>query len=160
MGEASKLIPMTATSCNGTGLACYLQVGGVHRSDCVDFYKSITLGMIASINSMNGGKGFGIRSGEVEDRFFFRLNYTSVTYEPGEIESDGRVKALDLFPKLDLVIGMGDKCSDGDRELIKFAEIAESVKKIYFTTRGQGGIMQSVCHCIARNVLETHVCLV
>ena len=157
LGEASELIPITDMSCNGTGPACYLQLGGVYRSDCVDFYKSITLGMVASINNMNGGKGFGVRSGGDEDKFFFQLNFTSVTYEPGEMEFDGRAKALELFPKLDVVIGMGDKCSGGDEDLIKFAEIAETVKKIYFTTRGPSAIMQSVCLQSTPNVLDTHI---
>eukprot|EP00961_Rhodomonas_salina_P137460 1849300-Rhodomonas_salina.1 len=53
------------------------------------------------------------------------------------METDGLAKAMELFPKLDMVVGMGDKCSDGDGELIKFAEIADGVSRMYFTTRGQ-----------------------
>lgn len=53
---AADLIPVTTGSCDGTGPTCYLQLGGVHRSDCVAFYKNPTEGMIAGINALNDGK--------------------------------------------------------------------------------------------------------
>lgn len=60
------------------------------------------------------------------------------------METDGRAKAMELFPKLDMIVGMGDKCSDGDGELVEFAEIADGVNKMYFTTRGPSAILKSV----------------
>jgi len=111
--------------------------------------------MIAGINALNDGKGFGVRSGATEARFFFKLNFTSVTYEPGEMETDGRAKAMELFPKLDMIVGMGDKCSDGDGELVKFAEIADGVNKMYFTTRGPSAILKS--EPLKKHFFSTHL---
>eukprot|EP00286_Rhodomonas_abbreviata_P011093 CAMPEP_0181329714 /NCGR_PEP_ID=MMETSP1101-20121128/23470_1 /TAXON_ID=46948 /ORGANISM="Rhodomonas abbreviata, Strain Caron Lab Isolate" /LENGTH=158 /DNA_ID=CAMNT_0023438835 /DNA_START=39 /DNA_END=515 /DNA_ORIENTATION=- len=98
--------------------------------------------MARAINSLNDGKGFGVRAGASVDTYFFKLNYTAASYPPGEFEV-GRQKALALFPTLDLIVGMGDKCSDGDGEMQQFAEIAEGMNKMYFTTRGPSKLFKS-----------------
>lgn len=127
--------------CSGQNIT--IQLGGVFPTNCASIYPNMARNVINLINKQNSGQGFGIKAGFEDDRIFFQLNFTHVEYPVGEYEAVGKPAAELLFPTLDYVIGMGDKCPGGDPETLLFAEIADRHKKMYITTRGPSKILSS-----------------
>ena len=138
----------SGTSCDGTGPACYIQIGSVAELQQADEGVGVVgaaagapcvppehaHAMVEHVNALNGGRGFSVGGG-VTDALYYKLNYTSATFANGAWESEGRALTRARFPEWAYVVGMGDGgCNDAVTSL-QMRE-ANASGSIYMTTRG------------------------
>ena len=96
--------------CNGSGVPCVIQLGGILNEDCIGAflgnqghgwrrYVASSMAMVKIVNALNGGKGFGIRAGNAEAKHFFHMNFSYATYKTGQYDTTGAQLAAGLFPR-------------------------------------------------------------
>jgi len=128
--------------CNGTGAPCFIQLGGVYNKGCGDTrYIASSIAMVKIVNGLNNGKGFGINAGSNENKHFFQFNLSFATYKKDEYDTVGAALAVNLFPRLDFIVGQGAHCGAEDKNTLKMARIADDFKKLYLTQRGPSRFM-------------------
>ena len=97
--------------------------------------------MVASINALNGGRGFEVSTYGLSLTRFLTLNYTFLTYPAGAWETVGRAESAALFGggACDVVVGMAHGCPDAD--VAAQAAVANASGRLYFTGRGPQSLL-------------------
>ena len=99
--------------------------------------------MAASINALNGGRGFEVSTYGLSLTRFLTFNYTFLTYPAGAWETTGRAQSAALFGggACDVVVGMAHGCPDAD--VAAQAVVANTSGRLYFTGRGPQALLEA-----------------
>jgi hypothetical protein len=97
--------------------------------------------MVASINALNGGRGFEVSTYGLSLTRFLTFNYTFQTYPAGAWETTGHAESAALFGggACDVVVGMAHGCPDAD--VAAQAVVANASGRLYFTGRGPQALL-------------------
>ena len=97
--------------------------------------------MVASINALNGGRGFEVSTYGLSLTRFLTFNYTFLTYPAGAWETTGRAESAALFGggACDVIVGMAHGCPDAD--VAAQAAVANASGRLYFTGRGPQSLL-------------------
>ena len=119
--------------------------------------------MAATINLLNGGRGFSILGGHSTDPFctnelgqscsadtksdcggcggYFKYSYNYTTYPHGEWDRVGKAMSYAIFGsgECDVIVGMAHGCND--TEIVEQALVANATRRIYITGRGPRAVL-------------------